>query len=89
MYVCAYLYMRVRACVLLSAISFFSPLTLSHTRHLSLSSYSDTQALLEAGATIDSVDESGWTPAIWAAVQGHKELLLLLIGAGADYKVRV
>jgi ankyrin repeat protein len=45
------------------------------------------QALLDAGAKVDAVDE-GWTPLMVAASNGHKEIANLLIANGANVNAK-
>ena len=45
-------------------------------------------ALLEAGANLETRDESGNTPLHLAALGGTAEAVMALLGAGADPKVR-
>ena len=41
------------------------------------------QALIEAGAAVDMVDNDGWTVLMHACNNGHHECVLALIEAGA------
>ncbi|CAG8004622.1 unnamed protein product [Penicillium salamii] len=43
-----------------------------------------TQALLDAGANVNTVDDDGWTPLHFASAGGHTDLAKLLLTAGAD-----
>jgi serine/threonine-protein phosphatase 6 regulatory ankyrin repeat subunit B len=45
------------------------------------------EALLRARANINSVDIAGWTPLMWAAFNGDKQLVKFLVDKGADTKV--
>lgn len=47
-----------------------------------------TQALLEAGATVNVRDTSGAMPLHWACLQGNLECVRLLLAAGADVDAR-
>ncbi len=50
--------------------------------------YSDSiEALLKAGAEINAMDVAGWTPLMWAAFNGSKPLVKLLVEKGADPKI--
>jgi len=42
------------------------------------------QWLIEHQASVDTRDDSNWTPLIIAASAGHEAVVRLLIGAGAD-----
>jgi ankyrin repeat protein len=42
------------------------------------------QLLLGAGAAVDASTADGETPLLYAAGQGHTEVVRLLLGAGAD-----
>ncbi|HIA63804.1 MAG TPA: hypothetical protein EYN93_13080, partial [Planctomycetaceae bacterium] len=39
---------------------------------------------LAAGTDVNAKNEDGWTPLYWAALQGHNEIVELLIAEGAD-----
>ena len=38
---------------------------------------------LKGGASVDLADKRGWSPAVWAAKKGHKEVTQLLLDNGA------
>ncbi len=40
--------------------------------------------LISQGAHVDTVDDDGWTPLLWAAAHGNEETVGALIDAGAD-----
>ena len=46
------------------------------------------QAELDKGADLNAKDESGYTPLYGAVEKGHKEVVELLIAAGADVNVK-
>jgi len=43
---------------------------------------------LDAGSDVNAKDDLGATPLHWATVNGHKEIVELLIGEGADINAR-
>ena len=47
-------------------------------------SLAEVRSLLDGGAPIDSVDEDSCTPLHAAASEGEREIVQLLLGAGAD-----
>jgi uncharacterized protein len=47
------------------------------------------KALLDAGAKADAADRKGQTALLWAAADGHAEVIDLLVKAGADPKARL
>jgi len=48
------------------------------------------KALLVRGATVDSKDERhGQTALMWAAAEGHADVVQMLIEVGADYHLRL
>jgi len=44
------------------------------------------QLLIECGAAVDEYDGSLWTPLFYAVDNGHRDMVALLIGHGADVK---
>ncbi len=44
--------------------------------------------LVDKGADINAVDKCGWTPLIFAASQGHQDVLRRLLDKGADINAR-
>jgi thiol-disulfide isomerase/thioredoxin len=46
------------------------------------------KALLKAGADVNSLDEDGCTPLMWAAHNNHEENIKLLLEAGADPAIK-
>ena len=46
------------------------------------------EALLDAGAPVDSRDKDGFTPLIWAANRGAGKLIELLLARGADVNAK-
>ena len=41
------------------------------------------------GADVNAENQHGWTPLLFASANGHKEIVELLIGAGADVNAKV
>jgi len=46
------------------------------------------QRLIEQSANVNAKRENGWTALRWAAFFGHKEIVKLLIQAGADVNAK-
>jgi ankyrin repeat protein len=42
------------------------------------------QSLIEAGADVNQTDEDGWTPIMYATLEGYFDIVKILIEAGAD-----
>ena len=42
------------------------------------------QVLIDAGASVEALAGDGWTPLDMAESNGHKEVVRLLVAAGAD-----
>lgn len=47
------------------------------------------EALIAAGAKVDTADFSGWTPLMNASVEGQTEIVSLLLKHGADPNIRI
>ena len=47
------------------------------------------RAALERGEDIEAKDDKGYTLLIWAAYNGHKEVVSLLLEKGSDIEARV
>lgn len=45
------------------------------------------QALLDAGADINQQDEDGWTPLMFATLEGYFDIVKVLLDAGADVNI--
>ena len=50
--------------------------------------FDEVRGLIEEGVDVDSKDEIGRTPLMWAAYKGHVEIIRLLLDHGADVNNR-
>lgn len=67
----------------------FTPLHfLAYTAHDHKHWREETELLLAHGAEINARDNEGSTPLFWAAWQGNKELVKLLLDKGADVSLK-
>ena len=46
------------------------------------------EELQKAGADVHATDKTGWTALMWAAAQGHVDILAWLLSVGAGQSVR-
>jgi len=53
-----------------------------------LGNYPSVRLLLDKNADLESADQRGRTPLIWAAIQGHETVVKLLLDKGADIEAK-
>ena len=64
-----------------------APVTSIH-KAVELGSLEDVKQHLADGVDVDAKDKLGWTPLLWAAGGGHKEIVELLIAKGANLNAK-